>query len=871
MPSSRTQRLFRQPANGFALVLAILATSVALHLLLFISQPSILSTLATLTITAFLPGALLAEALVGRSAVRPTIEERILYWLGGGFVVMTLTMLAISYLPGGVGAVQTLLIFDAVTLVLLAVVWWQGRRPSHDPTVAAPLLPWKERRWLLIGILAIIIVAGVLRMTNLGYAEFHGDEARAALRAAGVIQGYEEVLMVHKKGPGEILVPAVLLAVDGRLNEANARLPFAIAGVASLLAILLLGLRLHGAVAGWTAAFLLIFDGYLVAFSRFVQYQSVVLLLTTLAVYLLYRAYREPQALRRYLALAALFLATALIFHFDAAAAFIPVTFLWLWIGTKKRATNWPRLLWLTLPALLIGVGLLALFYLPYVLHPHFAATRSYLFGSRVAASGFPYNNLRDVFLRTSLYSSAYYVFLMLGLLWAAMFLAFRRGWNAIAGYVLGGATLAVFVLAFWQPAAWAATVNQNIYLPIAGLLALIWVAPRLRGEERLLWLWFGLPMIAALFFMARPVTHIHIFFTPWALLAGGVVATAWYGLRRHMDRQPALAVAAVTAAAITVILGGYLYQYFDYTKTEVLLNYDEAHPPAYWAPFDSPQSDSLYGFPFTSGWKVVGVLYDQGVIAGDFETNQWFDWIPDWYTRGQHRCDSTAEWYFAIDNPEPWSERSAAIRDRLQSEGYRDWGLVMVNSRPHMTIYHRGEEGAPTEETRVFDLDEYTDQFDALADADFPLSYPAVEPEIGNPLQVNFNDELTLEGYDLRYDTPLRPGDTIRLTLYWRGQQPNLKPYKVTVQAISADNVKVAQKDAYSRCNRLPTSEWRPGELLDDVYDLQIFEDAPPGQYQLVVDLYTEETFERLPVVDAAGNPIDDKVHIADLEIIRK
>jgi len=677
------------------------------------------------------------------------------------------------------------------------------------------------------------------------------------------------MLMVHKKGPGEILVPAVLLAVDGRLNEANARLPFAIAGVASLLAILLLGLRLHSAVAGWTAAFLLTFDGYLVAFSRFVQYQSVVLLLTTLAVYLLYRAYREPRALRRYLALAALFLATALIFHFDAAAAFIPVTFLWLWIGVKKRATSWPRLLWLALPALLIGVGLLAFFYLPYVLHPHFAATSSYLFGSRVAAGGFPYNNLRDVFLRTTLYSSIYYVLLMLALLLSAMFLAFRRGWNVVIGYVLGGAALLVFALAFWQPEGWGAEIDQAIYLPIAGLLALIWVAPRLRGEERMLWLWFGLPMIAALFVMARPVTHIHIFFTPWALLAGGVIATIWRTLRRRMGYQPVLAIAAVTATAITVILGGYIHWYFGHVKVEVLLNYEETRLPAYWTPFDAPESDSLYGFPFANGWKVVGALYDQGVISGDFETNQWFDWVPGWYTRGQYRCNSTAEWYFAIDNPEPWSERSAAIRDRLQSQGYRDWGVVMVNERPHMTIYHRGEEGGPSETVRVFELDDYADQFDALADAYLPLSYPAVEPEIGNALQVNFNNELTLEGYDLDYETPLRPGDTLRLTLYWRGRQPNLKPYKVTVQAISADNIKATQKDAYSRCDRLPTSEWRPGELLDDVYDLQIFEDAPPGQYQLVVGLYTEETFERLSVVDAAGNPIDDKVHIADLEIV--
>jgi hypothetical protein len=43
------------------------------------------------------------------------------------------------------------------------------------------------------------------------------------------------------------------------------------------------------AIAGWSAAFLLAFDGYLIGFSRFVQYQSVVFFLSALVVLALYR------------------------------------------------------------------------------------------------------------------------------------------------------------------------------------------------------------------------------------------------------------------------------------------------------------------------------------------------------------------------------------------------------------------------------------------------------------------------------------------------------------------------------------------------------------------------------------------------------
>ena len=108
-----------------------------------------------------------------------------------------------------------------------------------------------------------------------------------------------------------------------------------------------------------------------------------------------------------------------------------------------------------------------------------------------------------------------------------------------------------------------------------------------------------------------------------------------------------------------------------------------------------------------------------------------------------------------------------------------------------------------------------------------------------------------------------------MRLTLYWRALQSNLPAYKVTVQAYDPNGLKAVQKDSYSVCDRLPTSEWPPGELIEDIHDIEIREEIPAGAYPLYVGLYLEETLARLPVIDDAGAVIDDKASLTGLDIV--
>jgi hypothetical protein len=716
--------------------------------------------------------------------------------------------------------------------------------------------------------MVLLVVGGYLRLAGLGYAEFHGDEARGALRAAALLQGYEDVLFLHKKGPTEIVLPALTFALTGHLDEATARLPLAVANVFALGAVWLLGWRLLNPLAGWLAAFLLAFDGYLIAFARFLQYQSIVVLTSVLVIAILVRVWREPKGAARYLTLAALLWATGLLSHYDALAIAPPVFFVLgaiLW----QRRLQWGELVRAALPAVVAGGGLLALFYLPYLLHPRFESTLTYLVDQRFVAGGrFPHNGLHDILRRSLVYDSAYYLGFLAIATGLAVVWAWRQGFDRLWGTVLGGAVVLLMGLTLWQTTWLRFERGDLALLPFALALVPLWVAPGLRTEERLLWLWFGLLFLVTFFGMALARTHIYVFFAPWALLIGALLAGAWFAFRRWIGVAPARAVGGLALAVSALVFGGYDYWYYAHTKVEVLRTWPANGPPGYWTPNFTPEVDSLYGFPLQNGWKVVGALYADGTLAGDYDTNQRYAWVPHWYTLGQHRCASTATWYFAIDNLEPWTLPGDLAEDMLEEQGYVRWGQVTVHETPRLVIYRQGA-GEPATVVQTFPLEAYATRFDAAMNANLPLASPMVEEAIPNPVHINFGNDIWLEGYTIAGNEALKPGDTFRLTLYWRAQRNGLPPYKVFNQAFYGDGVMVAQKDAIPVCDREPTTLWYPGDLVVDIHDIPVAADAPPGVYPLYTGLYTETDFARAPVLDAAGNPVSDHVHLADLHIV--
>ncbi|RMG95575.1 MAG: DUF2723 domain-containing protein [Chloroflexi bacterium] len=132
-------------------------------------------------------------------------------------------------------------------------------------------------------------------------------------------------------------------------------------------------------------------------------------------------------------------------------------------------------------------------------------------------------------------------------------------------------------------------------------------------------------------------------------------------------------------------------------------------------------------------------------------------------------------------------------------------------------------------------------------------------------PDAINFEDKIALLKTEIP-ETSLHPGGQFAVTFTWQALSPIAEDYTVFVQILDANDKLVGQVDAWPMQGTFPTSQWSPGEIITDPYVIQLPADLPPGEYRLQAGFYLLATLRRLPVVDANGTPVDDKVVIPGL-----
>ena len=128
-----------------------------------------------------------------------------------------------------------------------------------------------------------------------------------------------------------------------------------------------------------------------------------------------------------------------------------------------------------------------------------------------------------------------------------------------------------------------------------------------------------------------------------------------------------------------------------------------------------------------------------------------------------------------------------------------------------------------------------------------------------------NFDDKIALLSIDLPAE-PLQAGGTLPVQLRWQGLADMAQDYTVFLQVLDDQDQIVGQVDAWPLQGTYPTSRWQAGEIVDDVYEIQLSGDRPPGNYRLQAGFYLLATLRRLPVLDAQGQPVDDKVRVSGL-----
>lgn len=122
-------------------------------------------------------------------------------------------------------------------------------------------------------------------------------------------------------------------------------------------------------------------------------------------------------------------------------------------------------------------------------------------------------------------------------------------------------------------------------------------------------------------------------------------------------------------------------------------------------------------------------------------------------------------------------------------------------------------------------------------------------------PLGARFGEQIELQS--ARLDGEAVPGGTLTLALFWRALRPPDDAYTIFVHLLDAQDQLVAGADREPLEGRFPTNAWPEGERVGSEHPLQLPPDLAPGSYRIVTGLYKRESGERLPLVNAEGEPL--------------
>jgi mannosyltransferase len=139
----------------------------------------------------------------------------------------------------------------------------------------------------------------------------------------------------------------------------------------------------------------------------------------------------------------------------------------------------------------------------------------------------------------------------------------------------------------------------------------------------------------------------------------------------------------------------------------------------------------------------------------------------------------------------------------------------------------------------------------------------------MAHPLWHSLGDRVALLGYDLGPGA-LLPGETLRLTTWWRALGNMNEDYTVFVHLLDSDGGILAQEDKLLQRESRPTSVWGAREIVMQRHELALPADTRPGEYTISVGLYCWQTGERLPVWDAQGERLhEDVIVLQRLEVV--
>lgn len=788
--------------------------------------------LAATVLLFFLPGWAWLEAWSPRPQ---QAIWRVIVAAGLSFVLTGLGTLYLVYLPGPLSQRHVLIFSAVITLPPLGIALRRQKLP----------LSWPDRRlWLLL--VTVLVLAAAMRLPRLGYAEFQEDEVEVTSLAVRAISGEDYAVFLHRKGPVQMLVPLAGWLVTDRITEGWARLPFAMASLLGVLTFTLFTVDVTGWWGGLAAGLLLVVNGYSVTFARMVQFQALILFLSSLAMVCLWRTLEDGKSTPIWLA--ALGLAVSLLAHYDALV-YLPVAAYLGW----RIWQRWPAARFTLVASTVLAVVVLLSFYVPYLRDPQFEHTRTYLMEGRVGTNWL-YNNLKTLRRLDADYTSRFY----LPILWilTLVVLARYRLSTRVWWVVIGGALIAAWTTIRW-PSIWQLGEWNLSFIPWSVLLTGGWIGLRHhRPGYEAIWMWWGVPLLAYVFLVDDPRMHLYVAYPGWAMVAGLGAASVWQELgvkQRFALGRPFLAAIGVI---LMLLVAGYQMLIFlptESTSLKLRANWDGTVGRSLYG--DLPEPRTYVGYPRRAGWKAAGWLVSTGHLPDDFRSVGEEFSVPIWYTYETPRsCYADPELYMIA---QPLERLDNGFRERLAAQ-YVPSATVFTEGYPRIGLFVKGTDGNAPDR---YDLADLEPEFDRAASPDRFIR--GGQPV--HPLEAQFGEVAKLSGYTLS-GRQVVAGEVLSVHLYWQSLVETDVAYRAFVHL--GENPVWGQHDDDPAC-RLPTTLWRAGQTTVGQFRVAPSPETPPGDHPLVIGLYDPTTGERLLILDASGQPIGDSLILTTVRVV--
>lgn len=480
-------------------------------------------------------------------------------------------------------------------------------------------------------LLLLFVITVLLRAPQLGYSHFYGDETKVLYLRKDTAAS--DFMLNQRKGPVQFVAAWGMEKITGEFDELSTRIPFLIAGVLAVFAFYFMIRELFDWQVAGIASLIFSVNGFFIAFSRTVQYQSFLMLFGFISIWavlksshktslisilaralhflkkLVKKRQRKIGSRQIHLTISGVFLALAYLAHWDALFFSVVVGAVLIRVVRSKSQVYTAKevVLFFLIPFLAV----LALFFVPYFSQGYFTEHVSGYISRRLSGS----NQLTNSSLYT-FYIYNNHILYFLPFLFAP--LAFSKGFKKM---------------------------NFNLSLVLV---------------------WFLVSFIAFEIIFSNPGTHILNYFLPLIVLSAVGIHKTYEMIKKSKNKQ-------LHWAALAVFITSIVLMSLCSARTYIpALN--KGYP---WKQLNekkgiyaSNNQLFLYGFPYYRGWDKVRDWVDEKGGIRSYYTNDNVT-IAEYYLEGidvnKPHPDQMPQYYFWVDNSQEFSGEIESFDEMLR------------------------------------------------------------------------------------------------------------------------------------------------------------------------------------------------------------